>query len=274
MPRILYGTAWKGADTADLVELAIRCGFRAIDTACQPKHYHEPGVGEGIARCLGEVVERGGLYIQTKFTPLAGQDPERIPYDPHAELAEQVARSFEVSRRNLGVDRLDALLLHSPLPTFEQTLEVWRAMEALVDRGGVAKIGISNCYTPRQLELLWSEARVKPSAVQNRFYARTLYDREIRDICRRNGMAYQSFWTLTANPHILAAEPVRKLASRHGWTPAQLLFRYLSQIGITPLTGTSSEEHMRQDLAIFEQTLADTDLEQLAPLFEPGARQA
>lgn len=50
VPAVFYGTAWKKDKTADLVELALRTGFRGIDTACQPKHYNEPGVGEGIAR--------------------------------------------------------------------------------------------------------------------------------------------------------------------------------------------------------------------------------
>lgn len=268
MPRILYGTAWKQSNTADLVELAIGCGFRAIDTACQPKHYNEPGVGEGIARCLGDDLSRDALYIQTKFTPLPGQDPQRIPYDPAASLGRQVAQSFEVSRRNLRVDRLDALVLHSPLPTPEETLEAWRAMEELVDRGGVGRLGISNCYAPRLLEWLYGEARVKPAIVQNRFYAQTGYDRTIRDFCQGHGMTYQSFWTLTANPHILGAATVRTLAARYSWTPAQLLFRTLTQIGITPLTGTTSEEHMRQDLAIFEQELSAPELEELAALFE------
>lgn len=49
-PAVFYGTAWKKEKTADLVELALRKGFRGIDTACQPKHYNEKGVGDGIAR--------------------------------------------------------------------------------------------------------------------------------------------------------------------------------------------------------------------------------
>ena len=52
MPAIVYGTAWKEDRTADLVELALKKGFRGIDTACQPKHYNEPGVGEGIQRAM------------------------------------------------------------------------------------------------------------------------------------------------------------------------------------------------------------------------------
>lgn len=78
VPRIIYGTAWKKERTADLVQLAIRKGFRAIDTACQPKHYNEAGVGEGIQRAYQEgIVRRENLFIQTKFTSLSGQDPKK-----------------------------------------------------------------------------------------------------------------------------------------------------------------------------------------------------
>src|SRR5271165_2923009 len=86
MPGILYGTAWKGADTARLVQLAIEQGFRGIDTACQPKHYHEPGVGAGLAAALAAGMSRTDFYVQTKFTTVSGQDRNRIPYDPHAPL--------------------------------------------------------------------------------------------------------------------------------------------------------------------------------------------
>lgn len=57
----------------------MKSGFRAIDTACQPKHYYEPGVGEGI---LKSGIPRDQIFIQTKFTPIDGQDPNKVPYDP------------------------------------------------------------------------------------------------------------------------------------------------------------------------------------------------
>src|ERR1700690_4520373 len=93
IPRIIYGTAWKKSATAQLVSLAIRSGFRGIDTACQPKHYDEAGVGTGIAATLGQGLSRAELYLQTKFTSLSGQDPDRIPYDRKATLSDQIAQS-------------------------------------------------------------------------------------------------------------------------------------------------------------------------------------
>src|ERR1700680_635006 len=132
MPKIMYGTAWKKADTERLVRIAIRQGFRGIDTACQPKHYDEAGVGAGVAACLDQNLTRAELYLQTKFTPLSGHDPARIPYDPSAPLPMQVAQSFAASLRNLQTPYLDCLVLHSPFANAKQTLAAWRAMEALV----------------------------------------------------------------------------------------------------------------------------------------------
>ena len=50
LPKIIYGTAWKKTDTQRLVELAVRNGFRGIDTACQPKHYDEAAVGAAVTK--------------------------------------------------------------------------------------------------------------------------------------------------------------------------------------------------------------------------------
>src|SRR5579863_5922305 len=129
---ILYGTAWKQDETERLVRRALETGFRGIDTACQPKHYNEAGVGAGIAASLSPRLQRRQLYLQTKFTPLAGQEPRQVPYEPKASLAVQVAQSGARSLENLRTYYLDCLLLHSPLSDAQDTLEVWRAMEQLV----------------------------------------------------------------------------------------------------------------------------------------------
>jgi len=273
IPRLLYGTAWKKTDTRSLVETAIRCGFRGIDTACQPKHYDERGVGEAVDACLRDDgvssgrLARADLYLQTKFTPLSGHDPARIPYDSAAPLPQQVIQSFETSLRNLQTNYVDGLLLHSPLPSAAQTLQVWQAMETLVDAGAVRHLGISNCYRLEQLRALRHSARIKPTLLQNRFYADTGYDREIRAFCRQQRIVYQSFWTLTANPHALAHQTVADLASRHRRTPAQILFRYLTQVGVVPLTGTRSRAHMREDLSIFEFELSEPERAAMDALF-------
>jgi diketogulonate reductase-like aldo/keto reductase len=266
-PRILYGTAWKKRRTEGLVSQAIASGFRGIDTACQPKHYNEAGVGAAVAASVRSGLDRAQLYLQTKFTSLGGQDPKQIPYDPDAPLVEQVAQSIEASLRNLQTDYLDCLVLHSPLRNMRDTEEVWQAMQTGFTSGAVRQLGISNCYDLSVLKDLHRGASVKPAVVQNRFYAETDYDVEIRAFCREHGIIYQSFWTLTANPHLLDDERIVRLAAKYHVTAAQVLFRYLTQIGVVPLTGTTSQVHMREDLAIFDFTLTDAERDSMGGLF-------
>ena len=204
MPPFIYGTAWKKERTKDLVMMAINLGFRGIDTACQPKHYYEPGVGEALSELYEQgVISRSDIFLQTKFTSLTGQDPNNVPYNVDAPLATQVQESFAKSQQNLRTDYVDSLVLHGPMPRFADTMSIWRAMEDIYDRGGTRRLGISNTYDLAVLRRLYSEARVKPVVLQNRFYETSGYDEDIREFCREHSIAYQSFWTLTANPHIL-----------------------------------------------------------------------
>ena len=132
--------------------------------------------------------------------------------------------------------------------------------ESFIDAGAVRQLGISNCYGLVNLEELYRAARIKPAVVQNRFYADTGYDIEIRAYCRGNRITFQSFWTLTANPKLLIHPVIAALAASHYRTAEQILLRYLTQIGVVPLTGTRSLQHMRDDLAIVEFELSDADL--------------
>jgi len=129
-------------------------------------------------------------------------------------------------------------------------------------------LGISNCYNTEVMRQLYTDATVKPSIVQNRFYQETGYDADLRTWCSNHGIIYQSFWTLTANPHILASNTVRSIAQKFNKTESQIFFRYLSQIGIVLLTGTCSEQHMREDLSIFDFELSSDDLKVVSHLLK------
>jgi diketogulonate reductase-like aldo/keto reductase len=266
MPRIIYGTAWKKDRTADLVVKAIQAGFRGIDTAGQPKHYNEVLVGVALHRLKNHGIEREALFLQTKFTPISGQDPRQVPYDINSPVELQVAQSFETSKKNLRTEYVDSLILHSPIAPHALLLKIWKAMEKIQKTGGTRQLGISNCYDAEVLRSLYADAAVKPAVVQNRFYPETRYDADLRRWCSHHGVVYQSFWTLTANPHILASNTVRTIAHKYKKTEAQIFFRYLSQSGIVPLTGTSSEQHMGEDLSIFDFELSSEDLKNVSLL--------
>lgn len=267
MPKLIYGTAWKKERTADLVVKAVQLGFKGIDTACQPKHYNEPLVGEALLRLKAEGIKREDLFLQTKFTSINGQDPNNIPYDKNASLETQVAQSFSTSQKNLHTEYLDSLVLHSPMDTHILNVKVWGAMEKIYQSGGTKQLGISNCYDLKVLKDLYDSVKVKPAVVQNRFYKQSGYDKELRKFCKHNGIIYQSFWTLTANPDILQSNELKTIANKFNKTSAQILFRFLTQIGVAPLTGTCTEQHMKEDLSIFDFELSNHEIESINGVF-------
>ncbi len=264
-PTFIYGTAWKEERTAPLVTQALEAGFRAIDTANQRKHYDEAGVGEALRAAFdGGVVTRDALFLQTKFTYVRGQD-HRLPYDPAAPIAEQVAQSFARSLEHLGVAHLDSLVLHGPMYVeglAPEDHEAWRAMESLQREEKTKVIGISNVGAD-QLEALLEVAEVKPSHVQNRCFAVDGWDADVRAICAREGIVYQGFSLLTANRQVLEDPTFREIAKAHGRTVPEVVFRLSAHLGILPLTGTTSAVHMRQDLGALALALSEDELDAL-----------
>ncbi len=268
VPRFLYGTAWKEDETQRLVELALQQGFRGIDTANQRQHYHEAAVGQAISASIaGGLVNRDDLFLQTKFTSRGGQD-HRLPYDPGAPISTQVEQSFAKSLEHLGVERIDSYVLHGPTYTMGLTADdwaAWREMEAIHDSGRARLLGVSN-VSLEQLRLLCQEARVRPRFVQNRCFAVTGWDFHVRQFCNANDIVYQGFSLLTANRDVLASAAVGRIAKRHGRSAAQIVFRFALDVGMIPLTGTTSADHMRADLEAFEFRLEPDEVAQIERL--------
>ncbi len=257
LPDFLYGTAWKEERTAALTERALCMGFLAIDTANQRKHYFEAGVGEGLAAAYRNgIVTRADLFLQTKFTYQRGQD-HRLPYDPEASFSAQVAQSLASSLEHLGTDHVESYLLHGPSSHEAWTdadTEVWEAMRKERDAGRARHLGVSN-VSLQHLEQMEAAHAELPTFVQNRCFARLGWDREVRSFCDQRKIFYQGFSLLTANREILKNAQLIALAQQLHATPAQVIFSFAREVGILPLTGTSSTDHMREDLDSLEVTL-------------------
>jgi len=253
-PAFLYGSAWKEERTASLTELALRAGFRGIDTANQRRHYFEAGVGEGLAAAYrAGVTKRDALFLQTKFTYQRGQD-HRLPYDPQAALSVQVAQSLASSLEHLGTDYVDSFVLHGPSSNYSWTeadSEVWKAMRKERNDARTRLLGVSN-VSIEHLQQMEAAGLEMPRFVQNRCFARLGWDREVRSFCQRQKITYQGFSLLTANPEVLEHPPFVEVAKQLNATPAQLVFAFAWAVGMLPLTGTSSAEHMKQDLESFQ----------------------
>ena len=258
LPDFLYGTAWKEERTPALVELALRSGFRGIDTANQRRHYFEEGVGQGLAAAhRAGIVTREDLFLQTKFTYRRGQD-HRLPYDPDASLSTQVAQSMTSSLEHLGTDHVDSYVLHGPSSGYDWTdddAEVWDAMTKERDAGRTRLLGVSNVSLAHLEQMTTAHSEV-PAFVQNRCYARLGWDREVRRFCRERKIIYQGFSLLTANVEVLRDPLVARLAAGQNAIPAQIVFAFARAVGMLPLTGTSNAEHMKLDLASATLTLS------------------
>lgn len=168
---------------------------------------------------------------------------------------------FQTSLKNLKTDYIDSLVLHGPLKNHNENMILWRQFEQFVEQKQVRTLGISNFYDLKEIARLYNDATIKPRVIQNRFYEDTNYDKDIRQFCRENGIIYQSFWTLSANPHILENVNVRKAAEKRGVPTTSMFFAYLSQTGvIVPLTGTKNIQHMKDDLSAMELTLSEEEM--------------
>ncbi|EQK98468.1 NADP-dependent oxidoreductase domain protein [Ophiocordyceps sinensis CO18] len=218
IPRLLYGTAWKGDQTADLVYTALRVGFP---------------------------------QIQTKFTAPAGQN-HLTPYDAGAPLAEKVRQSVQSSLDNFTLQGqepyLDSIVVHSPMDTMQETMTVWEALESYVPHR-VRNLGISNADLDTVQALVRGATAIKPAVVQNRFHERTGFEAALRAFCRDNGLVFQSFWTISANAPLVQSEPVARVARLAGVERAAAYYALVLGLGsVTVLDGTTSEAHMKEDL--------------------------
>ena len=176
-----------------------------------------------------------------------------MPYDASAPLETQIHTSVASSLHNLRPrddpsedTYIDCLLLHSPLPTIEQTIKAWKLLESYVPHK-IKSLGISNT-TIQVLQAIYETSKIKPSVVQNRFYPQTDYDGPLRSFCNQHDITYQSFWTLTGNPHLLKSEFISKIANSVGVSTSVVLYALVMEQGIMVLNGTTSTEHMEADI--------------------------
>ncbi len=264
IPNMIYGTAWKKENTTNLVFEALKQGFKGIDTACQPKHYREDLVGLGLQKAYEIGINREDIFLQTKFTPIDGQDQTNMPYLESDEIEVQVEKSFETSKKNLKTDFINAYILHSPVYPGSKLQKVWQKMEEFYDKKEVGALGISNCYDLDVLKYLYNNAKVKPTIVQNRFYAQSGYDKELRAFCKQHNITYESFWSLTANPNILSHEVLQNLSLKYKKGVAEIFYRFLNHINIVPLNGTTSTKHMIEDLKISGFELTNEEIKQIS----------
>lgn len=207
---------------------------------------------------------REDLFLQTKFTFANGQD-HRKPYNEKDSFTQQVKDSFASSLKHLNTTYLDSYILHGPYSNqgiIDIDFETWAAMEQLHHDKKVRYLGISN-VSAYQLVHLCQKVKIKPQFVQNRCFARMSWDKEVRTICKDQGIHYQGFSLLTANARELSSDFFASLSAKYKKTIPQIVFRFSQQLGMIGLTGSTKLAHLTQDLNIDDFELTPTELSQI-----------
>ena len=246
MPRIGYGV-FRMTDAAaceEAVVEAIRAGYRLIDTAAA--YENEEAVGRAIRRCG---VPREELFVTTKLWVT----------DTSYEGAKRgLARSLE----RQGLDYVDLYLIHQP---YNDVYGAWRAMEELYTAGRVRAIGVDNFTQARLADFLYFN-KVRPAV--NLLECNAFFQREDeRRYLASQGIQMQAWSPLAAGQgSLFENETLRAIAAAHGKSVAQVVLRWLVQRGIVPLAKSANPVRMRENLAIFDFSLTEPEMQAIAAL--------
>ena len=249
IPCLGFGT-YKAAEgnTSDIIKMAVRCGYRYLDTASfyQTETY------------VGQAVQESGLPREDFFL-VSKVWKEEMGYD-------QTLRAFERTLQNLQTDYLDLYLIHwpKPSPDYEDwenlDVQTWRAMERLYREKRVRAIGVSN-FLPHHIENLLASGEIVPAVDQLEFHPGYTQEAAVR-YCQEHNILVQA-WSPLARKLVMGDELICKLAEKHQVSQAQICLRYALQKGVVPIPKASSEERMKKNQDIFGFELTKTEMYEL-----------
>lgn len=262
IPQVGLGV-WQAtnAQTEQAVRYALdEAGYRHIDTASI--YGNEEGVGKAIR---ASSVPREQIFVTTK---LWNSD----------QGYERALTAFDKSLARLGTDYVDLFLIHWPLQDETRLLKTWDALEKILSSGKAKAIGVSN-FEPRHMKLLLQRKGEVPSVNQVELHPR-LPQAEIRKFGKDHGVAIQSWsplggsqsgWGKSSKPNTLLGDPViARIAERHGKSPAQVLVRWHVQNGLIVIPKSVREARIKENIAVFDFELSESDLSEIATLENDG----
>jgi diketogulonate reductase-like aldo/keto reductase len=234
------------AEAERAVAEAIGLGYRLVDSAVN--YRNETGTGRGV---LNSGVPREEIVVTTK---LPGRD--------HGY--EQTLRSFEESRKRLGLEYVDLYLIHWPLPRVDAYADSWKAMVKLREDGLVRSIGVSN-FTAEHIDRLERETGVLPSVNQVELHP-LFPQEELRAQMAAKGVAVESWSPLGRGSDLLGSKEVAAVAEAHGVTPAQAVLRWHVQLGAVPVPKSGDPGRQRANLDVFGFELTGQEMAALGGL--------
>jgi diketogulonate reductase-like aldo/keto reductase len=247
------------AETVAAVEAAIATGYRLIDTAAA--YGNEREVGEAIRR---SGVSRDEIFIETKVWI--------SDYGYDATL-----HAFEKSIAKLGVEHLDLLILHQPLPSeFDRTVEAYRGLETLLADGKVRAIGVSN-FMPDHLHRLLSVATVVPAVNQIEVHP-YFQQRAVQGLNAEHGIATQAWSPIGGITSYRGMEKrsfddptLLEIAGQHRKTAAQVMLRWHLQEGRSAIPKSVKPERIAENFDVFDFELTREQIDAINAL-DTGVR--
>lgn len=246
MPQLGFGVFQiPEADTAETVGLALKTGYRAIDTAAM--YGNEAGVRDAV---LTSELDRGDLFITTKLgNPDHGR--HRVPH------------AFEESLDKLGGDYIDLYLIHWPIPSRDLYVETWETLCALREDGRVRSIGVSN-FTLAHLERIIDASAVVPTVNQIELHPR-LQQPELRRIDAERGILTEA-WSPLGRGELLDDPVIEQIAAAHGRTPAQVVLRWHLQLGNVVIPKSVTPSRIEENFHVFDFELSADNMGRLGEL--------
>ena len=247
IPQIGLGT-WPldDAQVATAVVSAVELGYRHVDTAY--RYGNEAGVGQGVRDCG---VPREELFITTKL-------------DGTHQGRDRAVDGLEGSLKRLGLDYVDLLLIHWPLPQRNEFVSTWETFERLQAEGKVRSIGVSN-FKPSHLERLLEETSVVPAVNQIQI-SPSITRIDERAFNGNHGIATESYSPLGAGRDLLNAPVLAAIGKKHGKTPGQVVLRWHVQEGLVAIPKSANPLRMKENLDVFDFALDHDDLSAIATL--------
>ncbi|GJD58300.1 aldo/keto reductase [Methylobacterium dankookense] len=252
MPRLGFGVYQvEEARAPEIVGVAIRAGYRSIDTAAI--YGNEAGIGRAIRDAE---VARADLFVTTKLWN-----------DHHGYDAAQAGLDESLDR--LGLDHVDLYLIHWPCPGQGRFVETWKGLIALRESGKVRSIGVSN-FTPALLDRIVGETGIVPAVNQIELHPR-FQQEALRAAHTRHGIVTES-WSPLGRGHGLADPILAAIAKAHGRTPAQIVLRWHLQNGLVAIPKTATPARIAENIAVFDFALSDDEMARIATLDRPDGR--
>ena len=252
VPQLALGT-WLIDDdkVAEAVRAAVSMGYRHVDTA--QAYANERGVGEGIRTCG---IPRDQLFITSKVAA------EHKTY-------EAAAASIDETLRQMGLDYLDMMIIHSPQPWVEVNQSenryiegnraAWRALEDAYRAGKLRAIGVSN-FLEGDIDSLWETAEIKPMVNQVLCHISNT-PLALIEYCQCKGIVMEAY-SPVAHGEAMKNPAIRAMAEKYGVSIPQLCIRYDLQLGMITLPKTANPAHMKSNGEV-DFTISAEDMETL-----------